>query len=142
MSLGNDLETLLAGAAPLAGMNEAEASARVDGKWSKKEVLGHLIDSAGNNLQRFIRLQQTATLNFPGYDQTSCVAIQRFQDRSWADLFALWLALNRHILHVIRGIPAAALGHTWRTGDGDLTLEFIVKDYAVHMRHHLAQLGA
>ena len=141
MSLETDLETLLAAAAPLAGLAEDKASARSEGKWSKKEILGHLIDSAGNNLQRFVRLQQTATLNFPGYDQTSCVTIQRYQERSWKDLFELWLALNRHIAHVVKNIAPTALASTWRTKDGDLTLEFLVKDYASHMRHHLTQLG-
>ncbi|PYQ41688.1 MAG: hypothetical protein DMF77_15140 [Acidobacteria bacterium] len=60
------------------------------GKWSRKQVLGHLIDSAANNHQRFVRGQLGPSLAFPGYEQDKWVAAQAYQQRSWADLVALW----------------------------------------------------
>src|SRR4030095_2595683 len=47
-------------------LQETEVSLKpAPGKWSKKEILGHLIDSATNNHQRFVRTQMTEELIFP-----------------------------------------------------------------------------
>ena len=82
------------------------AARRADTRsWSPKEVLGHLIDSAANNHQRFVRAQQADALTFPGYEQNQWVSSQGYQDADWAHLVALWTHLNLHLADVIARIP-------------------------------------
>jgi hypothetical protein len=121
-----------------------DAAARPAGpeKWSRKEILGHLIDSAANNHQRFIRLQLTPELKFPGYQQNEWVALNQYAGSPWAELVALWAAYNRHLARVIEYIAPETLGHVWDSGNHRYTLEFIVSDYLVHLRHHLEQILA
>lgn len=110
-------------------------------KWSKKEILGHLIDSAANNHQRFVRLQLEREIGLPGYEQDGWVRINRYQDTPWSDLITLWAAYNRHLARVIESLDPSSLGHVWHSPEGDKTLEFIATDYVRHLRHHLAQIG-
>ncbi|OLD21743.1 MAG: hypothetical protein AUG08_14555 [Acidobacteria bacterium 13_1_20CM_2_55_15] len=141
-SVAKDLESLLKIADRLRGIQDAEASIRpAPGKWSKKEILGHLIDSAANNHQRFVRLQLTPVLNLPGYDGDEWVRVQRYQDRPWSEIVALWQMYNVQLAAVIRHVDPKTLPNVWHTPDGkDLDLEFIIRDYVVHMRHHLDQV--
>src|SRR5262249_14513793 len=89
-------------------MTDARASEpRAAGKWSPKQIIGHLVDSAANNHQRFVRAQQGAGLAMPGYEQDHWVGSQRYQDESWADVVALWHLYNRHLAHVIARIPVS-----------------------------------
>ena len=110
-------------------------------KWSKKEILGHLIDSAANNHQRFMRLQLQSELSFPGYEQDNWVRLNRYQQTPWSEIIILWSAYNRHLATVIESLDDAALGHVWHSPDGDVTLEFIATDYLRHLKHHLKQIG-
>jgi len=109
-------------------------------KWCKKEILGHLIDSAANNHQRFVRLQLQEKLVLPAYEQNGWVRSQNYASRSWHDLVELWLAYNRHLVHIIRNADASAARHIWKAPDGDTDLQFIIEDYLRHLRHHLAQI--
>jgi hypothetical protein len=109
--------------------------------WSIKEIIGHLIDSAANNHQRFIRAQQADHLTFPGYDQDAWVRLQGYQERPWLELIEFWALSNRHLSQTIRRIPDSAERVTCRIGDGDaVTLRFLVEDYVAHLRHHLKQI--
>jgi hypothetical protein len=119
---------------------QAAAKPLAPGKWSIQQVVGHLIDSANNNLQRLIRLQLTAQLDFPGYQQDDWVHLQRFDLLPWPTVVALWLALNRHFAHTIQHADAAAFTHTWLHEGERLTLGFILLDYIGHLDHHLRQL--
>jgi hypothetical protein len=110
-------------------------------KWSKKEILGHLIDSAANNHQRFVRLQRQPEISLPGYDQDNWVRLNRYQQTPWSEIVTLWSAYNRHLATVIESLDHAALGHVWHSPEGDVTLEFIATDYVRHLRHHLKQIG-
>jgi len=76
-------------------------------KWSKKEILGHLIDSAQNNTRRFI-LAQYEDIPKVGYDQDKWVALSDYQHYPTADLITLWNLLNRHICRVLSGISPEA----------------------------------
>src|ERR1700732_3050836 len=75
------------------------------GGWSRKQVLGHLIDSACNNHQRFVRALLQEELRWPGYDQTGCVKVQHFQDASWSNLTELWTSFNSLLAHVLKHVP-------------------------------------
>ena len=121
--------------------DEAASTKPAPNKWSRKEILGHLIDSAANNHQRFMRLQLQAEISLPGYDQDDWVRLNRYQQRTWNEIVTLWSAYNRHLASVIESLDDSALGHVWHSPDGDVTLEFIANDYVRHLEHHLAQIG-
>jgi len=126
------------------GLSEAEAGkARGPAKWVRKEILGHLIDSAANNHQRFVRAQLSHPLVLPGYEQEAWVSIQRYRERPWAELVDLWVALNRHVAAVIEGVPEEKLQTPCIIGDhAPSPLEWWMRDYVRHLRHHLEQLAA
>lgn len=114
---------------------------RGSGKWIKKEVLGHLIDSAANNHQRFVRAPAADPFVGPGYDQNAWVAAHGYRDRAWAELVDLWAGLNRHLAHVIAAVPPARLQTRCIIGDNaPAPLEWWIRDYVRHLRHHLAQI--
>ena len=119
---------------------QAASEAVTEGKWSPKEIIGHLIDSASNNHQRFVRLQLTAELVMPGYQQDGWVRANAYSARPWAELVAFWAAYNRHLAHVIAHIKPEHLDNVWTTDSGSRDLGFLVRDYLVHLNHHLAQL--
>lgn len=113
------------------------------GGWSRKQVLGHLIDSASNNHQRFVRASLQGSLEFPGYDQDGMVRLQAIQEAPWTALVALWVAYNRFLAHVIAHLPADKLEAPCRIGSGQpVTLRFLVEDYVAHLLHHLRQIDA
>ena len=126
----------------LARIGETEGATPVaPRKWSRKQILGHLIDSAANNHQRFVRAQLESPLHFPGYAQEQWVETQNYQEESWGYLVACWAGYNRHLLHVLAQIPAEKLKHICVIGGGEpVTLEFMAKDYVRHLEHHLAQI--
>jgi hypothetical protein len=141
--VSRDLSALVRETTPLLrAIGERESLAtRGPGKWSRKQVLGHVIDSALNNLHRFVRAQHGTELVFPDYDQPSWVAAGGYQDRPWPSLVSLWSELNDHVAEVIARIPAERLEVPCRIGASQpLTLEFIVRDYVRHLRHHLGQI--
>ena len=110
-------------------------------QWSKKEILGHLIDSAANNHQRFVRASCNTAASFPTYDQNDWVRIQQYNKSEWARLVELWCAYNRHLSDVIERIPEDAMSSPCNIGKEEpVTLEFVVKDYLRHLRHHVNQL--
>src|SRR3954452_4225058 len=121
----------------------AEDAARRNGadRWAPKEILGHLIDSAGNNHQRFVRGQLFPSLDSPGYAQESWGAVQADCAEPWVDMIALWLLFNRHLLHVMRHAREDAL-NTPISIDGEppVPLSSVMVDYVGHLEHHLAQI--
>jgi len=127
----------------LRAFGDAESAKPVlKGGWSRRQVIGHLIDSASNNHQRFVRAAQQPALEFPGYDQDGNVRVQAVQQADWAQLVTLWAAYNRYLAHVLAHFPADKLGTPCRIGSGDpVTIEFVAKDYVAHLLHHLKQIG-
>jgi hypothetical protein len=110
-------------------------------KWSKKEILGHLIDSAANNHQRIVRMQEKPDIGAFTYAADFWVRCQRYDSERWADLIELWASLNRHIAHVIANVDAASLAHTCDMGYAKpATLAFVIEDYVRHARHHVEQI--
>ena len=123
-------------------LTDAEASiARAPGKWSRKEILGHLIDSACNNQQKFVRTSAQTHLDFVGYQQNFWVESQRYNAVDWSALIAFWRAYNFHIAHIIENTDPALLANSITIDDqGTFTLEFIMRDYVEHLKHHLLQI--
>jgi len=116
-------------------------------KWSLREILGHLVDSTSNNHQRFVRLQDAARLQFPGYQAERWVQIQRPNLLPWEVLVALWESYNALLLHLAAGVPPECLGNVLETPEGPRTLEWLIADYyrhlgdhAEHFRRRLAEL--
>lgn len=118
---------------------DENTSKKVPGsKWSLKEILGHLIDSAANNHQRFIRLQQGDLENFPGYEQDAWVSLSKYRDREWRELVELWHNYNLHLVHVVAYLDPGSLTHFWN--EPKMTLAFLAEDYVAHMSHHLSAI--
>jgi len=137
--LSERLAAVLRSAMPwLLTISEAEASVpEREGKWSAKEVIGHLIDSAVNNLGRIIRLQIEAGQSLPGYEQMAWVSLQHYAEREWAQVLALWFALNEHVAWTIGRVEQARLANRGVVAGEPLTLGFLIEDYVAHMEHHL-----
>lgn len=143
--LGARLVCLVEAAEPrLRGMSDLESAEPIlSGGWSRKEVMGHLIDSASNNHQRFVRAALQASLDFPSYDQDGSVRVQALQRASWPLLVSLWSAYNRYLAHVIANLPASKLDTVCRIGsEKAVTLGWLATDYLRHLVHHLHQIGA
>ena len=131
---------------------EKSQTPRAEGKWSPKEIIGHLIDSASNNHQRFVRAQFTDDLFFAGYEQEGWVRVQNYQDEPWSELVQLWKLYNRHILHLMSLVPEET---RWRprhkhnlhqiaseslSENEPVTLEWFMRDYVDHLEKHLGQI--
>jgi DinB superfamily len=117
------------------------SKSRGGGKWSQKEILGHLIDSATNNHQRFVRAQFSDPLVFPGYDQVAWVEANAYGSRAWSELVELWAALNRHLAAAVERVPAGKLGTLCAIGEQEpKPLEWWIRDYLRHLRHHIEQI--
>jgi hypothetical protein len=140
-------------AAALRAIGDDEAARPLaPGKWSRKQVVGHLIDSASNNHQRFVRAQEQEALAFPGYDQDRWVASQDYAGAPWAELVSLWESFNLHLARVMESTPADDLQRprsrhnldaiAWETvpADEPVTLEYFMRDYVAHLAHHLRQM--
>lgn len=140
-------------AARLRRVPEAAAGRRpAPGKWSAKEIVGHLIDSAAHNHQRFVRARWQDDLVFVPYEQDRWVSAQDYQSAPWLELVDLWAAYNRHLARVMRGVPDAVrlrphARHNldqlaWQPVPPDraATLDYFMRDYVAHLRHHLGQL--
>jgi DinB superfamily len=122
---------------------EAASVPRIQGKWSPKQILGHLIDSASNNHHRFVRAQIEDALEMPGYTQTEWVGAQQYEREAWVVLVALWSSYNLHLMHVMTVVDRNKLTSPCTiAGDVSGTLEFLMIDYVAHMEHHLNQIFA
>ncbi|MCJ8008636.1 DinB family protein [Lederbergia wuyishanensis] len=108
-------------------------------KWSKKEILGHLCDSAINNLERFIRIQyEDQPLVLVPYNQDQWVDLQGYRDIPIEEVMNLWVGLNKKIINVISKISQDQLTLQCDIGNNQLrTLEWLIQDYLDHMEHHL-----
>jgi len=159
-TLGGEIAAELRGAvsearAWLAAVPEAESCRRPrPGGWSPREIIGHLIDSASNNHGRFVRGALEDSLVFATYDQEAWVALHRYHDQVWAALLERWTAFNEQLAVAVEHIADSALTRrrrehnfdriAWKTvaASEPATLEYLIRDYIGHLRHHLAQVAA
>ncbi len=149
-----DFKQTIESATPrLLQISEAESEQpRADDHWSSKQIIGHLIDSATNNHARFVLGQIKDDLVFPGYDQNRWVEINHYQQAPWSQLVDLWRAYNLHLLHVMSAADPGKMKnrcaqHSLQTiafetisESETATLEYLMKDYVVHLKHHLSQI--
>jgi hypothetical protein len=124
------------------------------GKWSPQEIIGHLVDSASNNHQRFVRARWQDDLVFPTYDQERWVTAQRYDLADWEDLLALWRTFNIQIARVMETTPDAIRLRerhrhnldrvAWQPipADQPATLDYFMRDYVGHLHHHLRQIDS
>lgn len=107
-------------------------------KWSLKEIVGHLIDSASNNHQRFVRLQIDRTISLPGYGAQEWVGKSNIRNLDYGLVVKLWKLYNQFLLNLIKGIDPNSMKNIWKTVEGEEhTLEFLIDDYFAHMELHL-----
>ena len=140
---GELLSAVEAASESLRRIGDPEASQRsAPGNWSKKQILGHLLDSTVNNHHRFVRAQQVQELTFPAYEQDHWVSAQGYAERPWEELIDLWRLYNRHLEHIISMIPKEQLAVVCVIGTNEpVSLGYLVEDYLLHLRHHLQELG-
>jgi len=146
-------QTIDSASEKLMKIDEAQSERpRAEDHWSSKQIIGHLIDSATNNHARFVVGQLKDDLVFPGYDQNGWVRTNHYQQRAWSDLIQLWRSYNLHLHHLMTHADQAKLStpctlHTLQEiafktvpKADPVTLEYLMKDYVDHMKHHLAQI--
>jgi hypothetical protein len=107
-------------------------------KWSKKEILGHLVDSAQSNIRRFIVAQYEEQPKIV-YNQDKWVAITNYQEYKLPDLISLWYLLNKHICHLLRNMSPEMGKRNVQTEELH-TIEWLAQDYIKHLLHHLHQV--
>ena len=137
----------------LLALGDASATRPANGGWSPREIIGHLVDSASNNHQRFVRARFQNDLVFPGYDQDLWVQAGAYQDAPWADLVALWRTFNLQIARVMDATPedlrlrerlehnVDRIGFETIPQGRPATLDHLMRDYVAHLEHHLRQLN-
>lgn len=112
-----------------------------DGGWSRREELGHLVDSCVNNHIRFAVAGIKGSFEGPSYDQNEWVDIHGWRHMHWHDLVSTWVSHNRALERVVQYLPPDRLTAKCRIGGGDpVTLEWLIRDYVAHMEQHLSQI--
>ncbi len=105
-------------------------------KWTLKEMVGHLIDSASNNHQRFVRLQIDRKITIPGYEAEQWVSVSNLENLSYKFVVGLWRMYNDYLLNLIKGIKPESLKNLWVLAGDEMSLEFLIDDYYTHMEMH------
>lgn len=152
-TLGFDADRIAGISEDLFEMQESfVAKARKEGAWSRKQILGHLIDSASVNHQRIIEAQINDSIVFVGYKHEQWVDLQGYPEQDWEELVTLWSALNMHICSVVERIPTDVLDklhdeHSYAKtafrelpADQASTLGYLIEDYFAHLQYHLDQI--
>lgn len=125
----------------LAEISEENISAKpLPNKWSKKEILGHLIDSATNNHHRFVR-GQFESIPEIDYDQNKWNEFSFYQQIDSKQIISFWTFYNKQLLEIIKRIPTENLTRQIKVGEDLMTLEFLIIDYVKHLEHHLKQIA-
>ena len=120
-------------------LNEEESTMKPSpSKWSKKEIIGHLIDSAQNNIRRFIVAQYEENALII-YKQDEWVSVNNYQSYTLSNLIQLWYLLNKQIATLLSNLSEKELNRTSKT-DSVHTVEWLAADYIKHLKHHLHQI--
>lgn len=113
------------------------------GGWSRKQIVGHLLDSATNNRQRFVRAATDGHYSGPKYAQDAWVAAHGYDRQPWDTLVRWWQAEHEILAAVVDRIPEERLQVSCLVGEDEpVTLRFLIEDYLRHQQWHFAQLKA
>jgi DinB superfamily len=111
------------------------------GGWTRKQILGHLLDSAANNRQRFVRAAADGGYRGPDYAQNAWVTAHGYSEQDWGTLLRWWQVEHEILAAVVDRIPEERLGVECVVGDNAaVTLRFLIEDYVQHQRWHFSQL--
>ncbi|MGA9585290.1 MAG: DinB family protein [Terracidiphilus sp.] len=114
-----------------------------EGGWTRKQIVGHLLDSATNNRQRFVRATSDGWFNGPNYAQDAWVAAHGYAEQTWDTLLGWWEAEHEILMSVVDRIPESRFeAQCVMDADAPVTLRFLIEDYVTHQRWHLKQLVA
>ncbi len=112
-----------------------------DGGWTRKQIVGHLLDSAANNRQRFVRAATDGEYTGPKYAQNAWVDAHGYANQPWGTLLSWWEAEHEILMAVVDHIPEGRLEAKCVVGDDPpASLRFLIEDYVVHQRWHLKQI--
>ncbi len=111
-------------------------------QWSKKEILGHLVDSSIHNLVRFTEINYAAKpYIYRSYNQNDLVKINQYQSMDSDELVLLWVSINRQIVRLFKWVDEKALDYEIKLTDGStVNLRFLMNDYVAHLEHHIHQI--
>jgi hypothetical protein len=111
--------------------------------WTIRNHVAHLIDSASNNHQRFVRLQLAQNVELPGYEAEQWVTASDIRLMKFGQLILFWKLYNEYLIELIGNIQKDSLAHTWQreNGGSPLPLEFLVSDYYSHMKVHESMIA-
>jgi hypothetical protein len=125
----------------LEGISEERSRETIrEGGWTRKEVLGHLLDSAANNHVRIAFAATTGSYQGPSYMQQEWVDLNGYREMEWQSLIADWRTLNERITRMVERIPSERMGANCQVGsDAPVTLGFLIDDYLDHLEHHIRQ---
>lgn len=111
------------------------------GGWTRKQIVGHMLDSAANNRQRFVRASREGSHAGPQYEQQAWVDAHGYADQSWETLLRWWQVEHEILIAVVDGVAEDKLETSYKVGDDEpVTLRFLIEDYIAHQHWHLAQL--
>ena len=114
-----------------------------DGGWTRKQIVGHMLDSATNNRQRFVRASIHGSFTGPDYAQDGWVAAHGYASQPWTTLLHWWEVEHEILAALVDHIPEERLSVLYTVGENDpVTLRFLIEDYPRHQHWHLAQLTA
>jgi hypothetical protein len=114
-----------------------------EGGWTRKQIVGHLLDSATNNRQRFVRASSEGFFNGRNYDQDAWVAAHGYADQTWETLLGWWEAEHEILMAVVDRVPDSRFeAECVLDADAPVALRFLIEDYVAHQRWHLKQLLA
>lgn len=150
----SDLRNTIESATPrLLSISDADSAKPIEpGAWSPRQIIGHLIDSAANNHRRFVVGQFQDDLVFSGYEGDKWVDAQQYKYADWRQLVELWKVYNLHLSRVMSLAPDAVRlqprqKHNFNEiasrpvpTDQSTTLDYLMEDYVVHLKHHLLQI--
>lgn len=116
--------------------------AKISGKWSKKEILGHLTDSAIHNLVRFTEINYVEKpYQHRPYNQIDLVNLNQYQTMDIDELTQLWFVINKQIIRIMKSVDKEALDYKIALSDGSIIdLKFLMTDYVTHLEHHINQI--
>ena len=146
------LEVITIAKIQLLAIDEAILEKKPENKWSKKEIIGHLIDSCFNNYSRFVKATEEEKSMYAGYAQSALVTKNQYQKRKSDEIINTWFALNQQVCFLLENISDEVLKRKTipsyiseadakqLSADGKDTLSYLIWDYMDHMEHHLSQI--